>query len=161
ARGFAQPWGLLGYTQHGFVQVIQVATWTGVYGVSYLLALASTALVCAGAQRRTQWAFPLGLATATGIACVLGGVGALARTSTDTTGIQVAIVQTHLPPARRWSRAYTARQIAAHVQATDAIPPSVNPTLIIWPENAVPRYLETDPVLAESLGRLATRHHAD
>jgi len=34
-RWMGQPWGLLGYTQHGHLGLIQLAALTGVYGVSF------------------------------------------------------------------------------------------------------------------------------
>src|SRR6187431_1843648 len=37
-----QPWGLLGYTQHAQQGLLQIATLTGVYGVSFVVALGST-----------------------------------------------------------------------------------------------------------------------
>jgi len=73
----------------------------------------------------------------------------------------VAVVQTNLSPARRWTRSYTEAQLLAHLRATDALPPSARPALIVWPENAVPRYLESEPLLAVQLAQLAVRHGAD
>jgi apolipoprotein N-acyltransferase len=40
-RLFAQPWGLLGYTQHLQTDLVQISAVTGVYGVSFLLAAMS------------------------------------------------------------------------------------------------------------------------
>ena len=44
-RILGQPWGLLGYSQHAHPALIQVAAVTAVYGVSFLVALVSTAVV--------------------------------------------------------------------------------------------------------------------
>src|SRR5262249_57844153 len=38
-RAFGQPWGLLGYTQHAHVALVQIAAVTGGYGVSLLVPL--------------------------------------------------------------------------------------------------------------------------
>jgi apolipoprotein N-acyltransferase len=48
-----------------------------------------------------------------------------------------------------------------HVEATDRLPPGEHPALIVWPEHAVPRYLDAEPMLAAQLARLATRRRAD
>ena len=59
------------------------------------------------------------------------------------------------------ARSYADRQLYAHIQATDQLPKNANPALIVWPENAVTEYLESDPMLAAQLAELARRHHAD
>ena len=46
------PWGLLGYVPSRRLLVIQIAAWTGVYGVSALLVLVNTALAWAAVERR-------------------------------------------------------------------------------------------------------------
>src|SRR5262249_12721673 len=62
-------------------------------------------------------------------------------------------------PSLRWTREYTRRQIVAHATATEGI--SGAPTLIVWPENAVPRYLDAEPMLVQELAELARRRRAD
>src|SRR5207253_8146979 len=65
------------------------------------------------------------------------------------------------PPAFEWTRAYAAREVITHLQATDRLPANPRPALIVWPEHAVPRYLEGEPALATQLAALAARHRAD
>src|SRR6185436_514373 len=72
----------------------------------------------------------------------------------------VTVVQTNVPPAYQWTRAYTDRQVMAHVQATDALPEATLPGLIVWPENAVPRHLDAEPGLITQLATLAMRRRA-
>src|SRR5206468_3455548 len=73
----------------------------------------------------------------------------------------VAVVQTNLPPAFEWTRAYTDREVMAHLQATDRLPLTSRPALIVWPEHAVPRYLEDEPMLGAQLGAVAAQRGAD
>src|SRR5439155_12419189 len=73
----------------------------------------------------------------------------------------VAVVQTGVPPAFHWTRAYAEQQLMAHVRATEALPAAGGPALIVWPENALTLYLESEPLLARQLAGLATRHRAD
>src|SRR5262249_39617816 len=73
----------------------------------------------------------------------------------------VAIVQTNVSPARYWTRSYTQSQLSAHILATDSLSATEHPALIVWPENSVPRYLESEPMLAVELAGLAVRHRAD
>ncbi|HXJ37477.1 MAG TPA: apolipoprotein N-acyltransferase [Candidatus Eisenbacteria bacterium] len=171
-RLIGQPWGLLGYTQHRELALAQVAALTGVYGVSFLLALGSTAL--AETIHRLLVRDSLGRALRVLIApaavigvCWLTGLRALSAAGTpasdSATGRtqQVAIVQTNVTPAARWTPSYTGAQVGAHLRRTDDISPATRPALIVWPENAVPRYLEADPFLASRLAESARRHHAD
>lgn len=157
-RGFGQPWALLGYTQHTLVPVIQVASVTGVFGVSFLLALSSAALANAWLRRGL---LPVGMTAASVLALVAASVTLPPDDPDGTHARRIALVQTGVPPARHWNRTYTARQIASHVRATDAIPASERPRLIVWPESAVPRYLEAEPMLAATLAQVAKRHDAD
>jgi apolipoprotein N-acyltransferase len=165
ARMLVDPWGLLGYTQHSVPDVIQMASWTGVYGVSFVLALTSASLVESlyRLHRRRWWtaasilAWPVVLVgwTLAVAACSsegrhLGGFGAR----------QVALVQTGLAPSFHWTREHTDRQIALHTRATEGIT-SHEVGLIVWPEHAIGRYLATDPGLAALLGGLAARKNAD
>lgn len=166
-RVMGQPWALLGYTQHDHPGLIQVAAFSGVYGVSFLVALGSVALAEAAwrLHRRegTRAVLRSFLVPATVISvCWLGGA-LFARTS-QTSGFnerEVAIVQTNVAPSLRWTRAYTDAQVGAHIHTTDAISANVRPALIVWPENSVPRYLEAEPGLAVQLASLAVRHRAD
>ena len=164
-RWMGQPWGLLGYTQHGHLGLIQLAALTGVYGVSFLLALGSVALaeaivrLCRGRGRALHSILaPAAVITA----CWAGG--ALFVHTSPAGGFgehEVAIVQTNLAPAFHWTRSYTDAQVSAHLRATDGLSSTAHPALIVWPENSVPRYLETEPGLAAQLAGVAVRHRAD
>jgi len=165
-RVFGQPWGLIGYSQHQHIGLIQLAAVTAVYGVSFLLAFANEsiteAIVLARVGRRRDAATTLAVAV-----IVVGAVwlaGSLVAVRGPTGGFQahpVAIVQTNVPPAYQWTPAYTEREILAHIRATDRLSPYSRPALVVWPENSVPRYVETDPMLASELGAVASRHGAD
>lgn len=164
-RLLGQPWGLLGYTQHAQVGLVQLATLGGVYAVSFVVAFGGVALaealVVLHRDRDPRGALlvlaaPFGAITA----CWVGG--ALIAYSGPTGGFgghEVAVVQTNVPPAYHWTRPYTERQILAHVRATSDI--SGHPALVVWPENSVPRYLDSEPFLAAQLAQLATQRNAD
>jgi len=163
-RLFGQPWCLLGYSQHASLPLIQLAAVTAVYGVSFLVALGNVAVAQAmvrlrAGQPREAWR-PLALPAALAAAAWLGGARVLPAAPLDGT-LPIAIVQTNVPPAKRWTRAYTDRQIMAHARMLDGLGPEARGGLIVWPENAVPRHLEAEPGLAGLLGQLAARHGSD
>lgn len=163
-RLVAQPWCLLGYSQHAHPGLIQIASITGVYGVSFLLVLGNVALATTVAElrgRRPIWA-AVALSGFFVLPAALWSMGVAAmRPSLSTWGHTrtVAVVQTNIAPAYEWTRGYSERQLLAHVAATESI--AGEPALIVWPENSITQYLETEPYLAAELGELARARHAD
>lgn len=166
-RLLGQPWALLGYTQHAHPALLQIAALTGVYGVSFVVALGNLALALAAAQLRSgerPAAVVRGLALPASVvvAVWLGGALVLpAPAELDAKAPRVALVQTNVEPAFVWTRAFAERELAAHLTATEALRRDERPALVVWPENAVPRYLESDPGLAATLAGAARRARAD
>ena len=163
-RVVGQPWCLLGYSQHGHPGLIQIAAVTGVYGVSFVLVAGNFALATAFEQLRAGRRLRAGIAVFSALALVsvvwCAGVIRM-RPSLRALGKtrSIAVVQTGVAPAYQWTRAYAEKQLRAHVAATEGI--RTKPSLIVWPENAITQYLESDPLLASQLGDLAERHGAD
>ena len=166
ARVLQQPWGLLGYSQYRHPGMVQIAALTGVYGVSFLLASGSVAVANAWSLWRTSRSpaclLALSIPAMLFVAVWTGGTlfalgGPIGGFSAGT----VAIVQTNVPPMLEWTRAYTDRQVLAHVQATEAALAPKHAALVVWPEHAIPRYLESEPMLAAELSELAVRHRTD
>ena len=166
ARVLAQPWGLLGYSQHAHPWLIQVAAVTGVYGVSFLLALGNVALADALVLIRAGRGLRAAVTTLALPAVLTGAVvmaGAFASTGgSDPVATQpVMVVQTNVPPAYRWTEAYAQRQLGAHLAASETGVLTSHPSLIVWPEHAITEYLESQPMLAAQLATFAHRHRTD
>jgi apolipoprotein N-acyltransferase len=157
-RVFAQPWALLGYSQYEHTALIQVAALTGVYGVSFLLALGNVGIAEAIRSRGLR---PLAMPAALAAAVWLGGAGFL-RTAGETPSVvrDVAVVQSNVPPAFEWTRSYAEHQLLTNVRLTDEGVGGA-PALIVWPENALTLYFESEPFLGRELGRMTGRHRAD
>ena len=166
ARLIGQPWALLGYSQHEHVGLLQLATITGVYGISFLIVFINVAVaealhLLSGRGARVA-AMTILLPAA--VVAEVWGVGALMAQRGPDGGFaarSVAIVQTSVPPAFEWNRLYAEQQLVAHMRATDTLSGPEAPALIVWPESAITQYVETDPMLAVQLSRLAVRHKAD
>lgn len=137
------PWGLLGYIPYQRLPLIQLAAWTGVYGVSALLALVNTAATWA-LLRGTLRALLLGSVVA-GLA--VGGAWAAgqARLASVGTGaaVGVALVQGNIDQRVKWDRAFQRETLAIYGQLTRQEAPEAD--LIVWPEAAVPVYLGHEP----------------
>jgi apolipoprotein N-acyltransferase len=126
-----------------------------------VVALGSTAIAMALSTPRSA-RVPLVAAIAAIAVCWVGGLVALhGDVAAHPYSRSVAVVQTNVEPTLHWTRAYTDKQVATHVRATNALPDDDDLDLIVWPENSVPRYLEQEPMLAAMLAGVAVRHHAD
>ncbi|MGH7377156.1 MAG: apolipoprotein N-acyltransferase, partial [Candidatus Methylomirabilales bacterium] len=155
------PWNLLGYSQLPNLAFAQVASVTGVYGVSFLLVLASAALAVPflpGVPRRRAWAI---VGAAALLVAAAHGVGAWALRGTDgaVPPLRVGVVQGNIEQALKWTPDALDRTLDTYARlSTQAA--AAGADLIVWPETAAPLLLRHDPArlhqvraLAESLGR--------
>ncbi len=135
------PWGLLGYVPYRRLALIQIAAWTGVYGVSFLLALVNAAGAFALA-RRTGAA----LALSAGVVVVALGatlaVGVAGGRDGASETLSVAIVQGNIDQAIKWERAYQRQTLQTYAELTRE---GAAARLVVWPEAAVPAYLLYEP----------------
>ncbi len=126
------PWALLGVTQHGLLPVLQVARYAGVFGVSFLVALAG--ITFAGAllvRRPAPVIVPLLLLIATA-----GWGAAQVRVASEGT-ITVAAIQPNVPRAEKFAPALAAAQMRA-LQRLVLEAGRRGADLVVLPETAVP-----------------------
>jgi apolipoprotein N-acyltransferase len=161
------PWMLLGHTQHASLPIIQIASITGVYGLTFLIVLVNVALTetirhVAGrmAPSRRADAAPspipwgaLGAATLLLVATWLYGLRASdGRTAEGT--VAVALVHTNVPRAQRWDMARR-RSILERNEALTREATGTAPQLIVWPETAVPGDVEHHAPLKQRVSQAA------
>jgi apolipoprotein N-acyltransferase len=154
---FEFPWCLLGYSQQGLPEMIQVASVTAVYGVSFLIVLVSSllalvALLPPAAARR---------AAAAAIVAVLGGTWAYGRWAMaqpiPVTGhVTVGLVQGGIRQEDKWVPENAWQNVGRHLQLTEQAA-AQGARLVVWPESAVPFLFEEDPALASMLRELVWR----
>jgi apolipoprotein N-acyltransferase len=150
------PWLDLGYTQVSG-PLAGYGPWLGVYGVSWAVALTAALLVYALRERghgRT-------IALVAVLAVWVGGwsAGLVPWAQPAGAPLRVALVQGDVPIGMKWRPEYRStvlqRYLALSTQADDA-------ALIVWPEAALPTYLdEIDPVYLAELRRRAREHGSD
>jgi apolipoprotein N-acyltransferase len=155
------PWALLGYSQVTTLPVAQVASLVGVYGLSALLALTSTAAAYVILDRgRTRWVFA-GTAGLIVAASVVWGNARLAASPLLTRGepVRVAVIQGNVEQEQKWDPAMrdtiADRYIAMTRQAL-----ARGATFVIWPESSTPFYFEHDLVRGGEIRRLAVASKA-
>ena len=152
------PWGLLGYSQHGVLPVIQIAELAGVYGVSFLLVAVNAALAgVVGLGWRRAWPGALAVAALL-VASVSFGASVLWREDrTDRAGrpsVPVAVIQPSIEQSIKWDPAYNNQVLAIHERLTREAA-ALHPALIVWPETAAAIFLRADRPLLDRLTRLS------
>src|SRR5262249_2460519 len=148
------PWGLMGYSQHGVLPVIQIAELAGVYGVSFLLVAVGAALAAlVGLGWRRAWP---GAGAALGLLRGSRRVGGIALSRADgrdaahTPFVSVAVIQPSIEQGIKWDPGHNAEVLAIHERLTrDAA--QVHPALIVWPETAAAIFLRADRALLQRL----------
>lgn len=145
------PWELLGYSQYKRLPLIQLADITGVYGLSFLIALANASVFMAFlAFSRTCWQgrsvtgrqamgaiFLLGAVF--GAAWLYGDarIAAVDRRAAGAETVRVAVVQGNIDQARKWDPAFQQATVSKYIRHSLAL--KRDPVdLIVWPETATP-----------------------
>jgi apolipoprotein N-acyltransferase len=154
------PWQPLGTAQVDNIPMSRIATWTGVYGLSFEIALVNAAFAAAWLLPRARRRTMLG---ATLAAAVILELGVLVK-PTDSRSTHVAtLVQQNIPilePAQ-WTYDYY-RQTLAELAAMSTGPPgssAAEPGLILWPESPSPFFFN-DARFRQTISAIAENTHS-
>ena len=155
------PWILLGVSQYKLVPLIQIASVTGVYGVSFLVAWFSFALFCAGQMifrnptRRHVWQAEIALPLLVIVFCFVGGFFALSRGAPTDNFLRVTLMQPSIPQTAIWNPYVDANYFQEFLAQNETA--LTNPAdLLLWPESAVPEMSVENVHLISALAR---EHH--
>ena len=154
------PWGTLGYAQHENAWLLGLASWTGVYGLSFASVLAGA---CA-----LEWALVREpgrsvARAAAGLAALvaLHAAGALLRPPAEpgVERVRIAVLQGNVDQGVKWSPEWAERTLALYERLTREAA-GRGAELVVWPETALPDAPDADPGLEQRLGRLARETRA-
>ena len=136
------PWLLLGHTQAVFPSLIQYASFTGVYGVSFWLVAVNVLgfLLLAVPMPVRRRAALLGGLVLWLLGPWLHGRAVIPPSSLPAPGMRVALVQPNLTLEEKWGPGGLERSFAA-LETLSRQAVSQNPALLVWPETALPCYL--------------------
>jgi apolipoprotein N-acyltransferase len=143
ARITGFPWDLLGYTQIDNIPLTRIATVTGVFGVSWIVALVNCAFTLAIFRFRQQG---LRLLLATLAAAVALQSGTFVKPEALRADQSAVLLQENLPvDFADWTAEYYDRTIATLVQLSssgshNSQAEQVRANLVIWPESPAPFY---------------------
>lgn len=159
------PWNFLGTSQYRMLPLIQMASFTGVFGISFLMVWFSVAL--AGAMitlaRRpaTQrvWG-EMGLPLLAVAGAVGFGMTRFAEPAPEPRVpepvLKVALVQPSIPQTLIFDPNEDARRFQQVMDLSEKALAS-QPDLLVWPESAVP---DLSPEEQDAVGRLLAKHSA-
>ncbi|HMD16392.1 MAG TPA: apolipoprotein N-acyltransferase [Terriglobales bacterium] len=157
----AFPWELLGYSQTANFGLTRITTLTGVYGLSFEIALVNSVFAAAflapreGAEQRRKWL--LGAACAAAVILQAGQLLAPAAFLTDRSAL---LVQPNIPilEGAMWTKTYfqdTLRDLTAlSLHPPGEMKDSRRHDLIVWPESPSPFYTN-DPLFRDAVSALA------
>ena len=142
---FGFPWCLLGYSQIDFPEFIQIASFTAVHGVSFLLASSAAGLArlfTAGSafERRLGVTLPALLVSG----AMAFGHGRLQQPLVGDGTLTVGVIQASISQDQKWEEALLQSNIDAHMTLSrEAVDRDAR--LLVWPESAVGYELDLYP----------------
>lgn len=153
------PWSSIGYSQYRFLELIQIADITGVYGISFLLLAVNGAIADIFIIKKRLRQMPLfSLSQTTAGVFLLSfviffvffyGYFRLSEKHTDKS-VRVSIVQGNIEQDRKWDVAYQ-RYVFDTYKNMSQTAALESPNIIIWPESAIPFYFNYDVSLTQEL----------
>ncbi|HIC85229.1 MAG TPA: apolipoprotein N-acyltransferase, partial [Desulfobacterales bacterium] len=154
------PWCLVGYSQFKNLILIQLASLTGVYGLSFLIVLANFSIfqitVARTKGKMATHLFPL-LITLLAIGTALGyGNSVLSGDDSKAKGqaLGVLVVQPNIDQSQKWNPSFQEATIQLLETLTrKGATPGLD--LIVWPETAIPFFFQENGKLSGQIRALS------
>lgn len=150
------PWGTIGYTQVHWLPMVQIADWTGVYGVSFVVVAMNAALADVVVRR--------GAARALGGVALVGvlalGVLAYGRQRLEMVeserggDVPIAVVQGNVDLGARWRQELYGQNLDGYLRQSQEAARGGPVRLLFWPENAVTFFLEDEALYRYAIGHV-------
>ncbi len=161
-------WNGLGVALHHILPLIQIAEYTGVAGLSFLVAFANVIAISTARRfmieakvrvRRPHYDFTLTMAMIVGLC----GYGIrLLQAKPDTEPLRVAAVQANVPREEKFSREYQTKIFDQFTRLTHLALATQPPAqLIIWPESSMPAPVLVDEVNYQFVMKMAASIPSD
>jgi len=157
------PWNLLGTAQVDNVSLCRIATWTGVYGISFEIMLVNVAVAASFVVPRKKRTTLLVAAVA---AAAVLQAGRLVEAPAAGANHTALLMQQNVPVSANWTRDYfestlhELTEMSEKAAASNAVVGSPEETgsnkidLIVWPESPAPFYAN-DPIFRDAVSGMA------
>ncbi|MBI3010255.1 MAG: apolipoprotein N-acyltransferase [Candidatus Omnitrophica bacterium] len=144
-------WNLLGYSQIPWLPMIQIASVTGVWGISFAVVFVNA---CLAKSLQVQKRMPV-LLSAMMILLVLWGYGVLClKRSALAEKIRISVVQGNIPQEEKWEEEKRQEILDQYARLTLQAAKE-KPDLIVWPETSAPGYLGVEEELTQRVMEIA------
>lgn len=161
------PWALFGYSQYRQLELIQLAEFTSVYGVSFLLVLVNvgftylllTTMRDPSSPERPARPLPRYAPLVAGIVLVAGAVGYGHWRTADIEAslepeLRVGLIQGNIDQAVKWDPAMRRETLERYERLTRQAA-AEGAELIVWPEASAPFIFEEEPDYQRAIRALA------
>lgn len=153
------PWALLGYTQYKNISIIQLSDITGVYGISFILALFSATVYEFIRRYRLENSFPLKEAALLLAALLIPlsyGSVKIAGYKEPERVLRAALIQGNIEQGVKWNEDYKEKTVDIYRTLSErAYKEAGGLDIIVWPETAVPFYYQQNGSLTGRVRRIS------
>lgn len=158
------PWNYLGISHFQTLPLVQIASVTGVLGLSFLLVWFSVALLCTAMsifqQPTKRWAWLRELAIPLAVLMTVTGWGFVrsSRTESEVRHLRMALIQPSVPQKIKFNPDENAKAFRTVLELSE-LALAAKPDLLVWPEAVVPGLLRHDAELLKTVSELARTNH--
>ncbi|MEP6664442.1 MAG: apolipoprotein N-acyltransferase [Verrucomicrobiota bacterium] len=155
------PWNFLGTTQYRMTPLLQIASFTGVYGVSFLLVWFAVSLACAGVllalkpQPSRAWSGEIILPALAAAGLFAAGVKHISPDDPALPKLKLALIQPSIPQTLIFDPSQNEKRFAAVMELSERAL-AEKPDVLVWPEAATP---PVDEEKYAAITNLISRHH--
>jgi len=147
------PWMLIGYSQYRFLEIIQIAEFTGIYGVSFIIIFCNMLFYFWAADKRGNKY----LYAALSLIIVLSVFGAFRFEKFKFFGNEeftAAIVQPNVDQYKKWDQAHR-DEILLSLEDYAAKISGSKVDLVVWPETVLPDFIPHNKQVLSTAKRIA------
>jgi apolipoprotein N-acyltransferase len=153
------PWASLGYTQYRTLPLIQIADVTGVYGLSFLIALANVVLyrIIRGFAAREPAPYPVKSSLLLLVLLLATVAYGFKRLHMPEGGapFKVALIQGNVDQNIKWDPSFQEETVAIYERLSRKACSAGPSDLLVWPESAAPFYFQDEERYASRIKGLA------
>jgi apolipoprotein N-acyltransferase len=156
AIGFS---GHLGASQFRWLELIQISSFTGIYGLSFLVVWLSVSLLClaltlSADKDHPRWLLVQGLPPLLALAVVLGyGRHQLSAAETYSRHYKIALMQPAIPQPAIWDPNEETNRFMKLLKSSQ-VALAEKPDLLVWPETALPKMITRNQFTQDAIVNL-------
>jgi apolipoprotein N-acyltransferase len=148
----ALPWALLGQTQYKNINLIQISSYTGIYGVSFLVALVNSSIAVILShlifykklEKRNVGIICYYLSPILLVLIISFWGRSIRKNNNIMRSVRVGLVQGNISQEMKWKKDTFLRSFERYKALTKELAHE-KPSLIIWPETAIPLDFRSSP----------------